>query len=146
MIKHPKELGFTLALKIHIGQPAHMTEPTPNAPLKDVVYVILDEDAKELERGDAFKIGQTGDLMRRCTGLVGIFNRNNLRENEREDRDKWLKAADRKQVSVWVRAAGKIEVPYAKGLTETFFSTRCAEEEFLDQYYCQMLGKSLNRL
>ncbi len=45
-----------------------------------------------------------------------------------------------------MKAAGKIEIPYAKGLTRSLFSTRGAEEEFLDQYYQPKLGIPLNRV
>ncbi len=149
MVKHPKELGFSLDLVIRIGEPAFITKDTPDAStVRDVVYVaLLAENSGPLEKGDALKIGQTkGSLMSRWGGIVDIFQpRRKLRKNVKADRDKFLKVANGKEVSVWMKAAGKIEIPYAKGLTRSLFSTRGAEEEFLDQYYQPKLGIPLNR-
>ena len=140
MVKHPKELGFKLGLRIQIGEPAEIIERRPDAEaVKDVVYVtLLSDNGGPLEKGDALKIGQTkGNLVDRWRGIEGIFNRDKdtLRRSVRRDREKWLEVADRKDVSVWMREAGKTEVSYAKGLTQSLFSTRCAEEDFLDEYY-----------
>jgi len=135
MIKHPKELGFELGLVIRIGEPASISKEMPDAStVRDVVYVaLLVENGRPLEKGDALKIGQTNKtLMDRWTGIVGIFKRS-VRPNEESDRRKWLNAADGKEVSVWMKTAGRIEIPYAKGLTGSLFSTRGAEELFLDQ-------------
>lgn len=113
-----------------------------------VVYVALfTEETGPLEKEDALKIGQTNNtLMSRWKPVVGIFRRDALRDNETEDRRKWLNIANGKEISVWMKPAGKIEIPYAQGLTRSLFSTRCAEEEFLDQYYQPKLGVALNRL
>jgi len=149
MIKHPRELGFKLGLVIRIGEPAFITKEMPDASkLHDVVYVaLLAENSRSLEKGNALKIGQAkGSLMSRWGRLVSIFKRVKLRKNERNDRRKWLRAANGEEVSVWMKAAGKIEIPYAKGLTRSLFSTRGAEEEFLDQYYQPKLGIPLNRV
>ena len=148
MVKHPKALGFSLGLVIRIGEPAFMTKDTPDAStVRDVVYVaLLAENSGPLEKGDALKIGQAkGSLMSRWRGIVGLFQRRKLRDNEKADRSKFLEVANGKEVSVWMKAAGKIEIPYAKGLTQSLFSTRGAEEEFLDQYYQPKLGIPLNR-
>ena len=148
MVKHPKQLGFKLGVKIHIGRPAHMTKPTPDArKVLGVVYVaLLAEKRGPLKKGDALKIGQTNrSLESRWRGIVGIFEPGRkLRSNEKNDRKKWLKVAKGKEVSVWMREAGKIEIPYAKGLTRSIFSSRGAEEEFLDEYYEPKSGKRLN--
>jgi hypothetical protein len=149
MVKHPEELGFTLGLKIHLSEPASVIQSTPDASMvRDIVYVaLLTENIRPLEKGDALKVGQTkGNLMSRWGPIVGIFQRENLRNNEKDDRRKWLEVAIGKEVSIWLKAAGKIEVPYAKGLTKCLFSTRGAEEEFLDQYYHPKLGIALNRI
>ena len=149
MVKHPEELGFKLGLTIRLGEPALIIHSTPDAStVRDVVYVaLLAEKIRPLEKGDALKIGQTkGSLMSRWGPIVGIFQRDNLRNNEKHDRRKWLEATTGKEISIWLKAAGKIEVPYAKGLTNCLFSTRGAEEEFLDQYYEPKLGIALNRM
>ena len=148
MIKHPEQLGFKLGLRIRICEPASITEDTRAASeVRDVVYVALAESDGPLEKGDALKIGQTGGtLSARWRSMARIFRRGeSLRPNEREDRRRWLEAADGNEVFVWMKAAGKIEIPYAKGLTRSLFSTRGAEEEFLDQYYQPKLGRQLNR-
>ena len=150
MLKHPKDLGFKLGLKIRIGRPAYITKPTPPdaSTLRDVVYVaLLAEDSGPLEKGDTLKIGQAkGSLMSRWGRIVGIFKRGRkLRNNEKNDRRKFLKVANGKEVSVWMKEAGKIKIPYTKGLTRSLFSTRGAEEEFLDQYYQPKLGIRLNK-
>jgi hypothetical protein len=148
MVKRPKHLGFKLGLKVHIGRPSFITKATPDASkVRDVVYVaLLAGKSGALKKGDALKIGQTGGtLRRRWRGIVGIFDPSRrLRNNEKDDRDKFLKVAKGKEISVWMREAGKIEIPYAKGLTRVIFSTRAAEEEFLDEYYQPSLGKRLN--
>jgi hypothetical protein len=42
MVKHPKQLGFKLGLKIRIGEPACITKKLPDAStVRDVVYVAL---------------------------------------------------------------------------------------------------------
>jgi len=149
MVKHPEELGFKLGLTIRLGEPASITRSTHDAStIRDVVYVaLLAENVGPLEKGDALKVGQTkGSLMSRWGPIVGIFQRDNLRSNEKDDRRKWLEVASGKEISIWLKAAGKIEVPYSQGLTKCLFSTRCAEEEFLDQYYEPKLGISLNRI
>ena len=109
---------------------------------------LLAENNGPLKKGDVLKIGQAGDtLWSRWRGIVGIFERGRkLRDNEKNDLRKWLEVAGGKDVFVWMKAAGKIEIPYAKGLTTSRFSTRCAEEEFLDQYYEPKLGMMLNRI
>ena len=150
MVKHPKELGFSLGLVIRIGERALITKGTPDAStVRDIVYVaLLAENSGPLEKGDALKIGQAkGSLMSRWGPIVGIFKPGRkLRNNEKEDLRKWLKVANGKDVSVWMKAAGKTEIHYAKGLTRSLFSTRGAEEEFLDQYYQPKLGIPLNRV
>jgi hypothetical protein len=149
MVNHPEQLGFKLGLKIHIGEPASITEEKREASTCDVVYVALPaEDNKPLAKGDALKVGQTGKSLKwRWQTIKRMFEPGRkLRGNEEEDRRKWLEVANGKEVSVWMKAAGKIEIPYAKGLTQSCFSTRCVEEEFLDQYYEPKLGKTLNRV
>ncbi len=139
MLNHPRELGFTLGLKACIGKPSKITRHEPDALMEDVVYVALlsdHDDGRPLEKEHVLKIGQTKEtLLERWRRTLGIFQRNKLRPNEENDRDKFLERASGREISVWVRKAGKIEVPYAKGLTQNLFSTRCAEEEFLDEYY-----------
>jgi len=148
MVKHPEQLGFELGLKIRIGQPASIMDATPDAStVRDVVYVaLLAEDRGPLKKGQALKIGQAaGTLMRRWMGIRRIFNpHRNLRPNEKNDLRKWLKVANGKEVFVWMKAAGKTQIPYAKGLTQRLFSTRGAEEEFLDWYYVPSVGKRLS--
>lgn len=149
MIEHPEQLGFRLGLKIRIGQPASITQVISDAStVKDVVYVaLLSENAKPLEKRDALKVGQTKwTLMNRWNSLARIFHSNSLRANEKEDRRRWLEIADGKDVLVWMKPSEKIEIPYAHGLARSRFSIRCAEEEFLDQYYAPKLGMALNRL
>ena len=94
MVKHPKQLGFKLALKIRIGRLTLITRATPDAStVPDVVYVaLLAENSGSLEKGDALKIGQAkGSLMSRWGRIVGIFKRGRkLRNNEKNDRRKWL--------------------------------------------------------
>lgn len=148
MVKHPEELGFKLGLKVHIGQPARiMWADRAASTTRDVVYVALLDDSRRLNKGDALKVGQAGSLKRRWQGIVAIFEpHRKLRDNEKSDRSKLLEFANGKEISVWMKEAGKTEIPYAKGLTKTnAFSTRCAEEEFLDQYYEPKFGKPLNR-
>lgn len=148
MVKHPEELGFKLGLTIRIGEPTLITKETPDAStLRDVVYVaLLAENNRTLGKRDVLKIGQTTNFMGRWRGIVSLFKRDKLRKNEKDDRRKWLEVADGKEVEIWVKAAGKIEIPYAGGLTKSSFSTRGAEEEFLDQYYQPKLGIKLNRV
>ncbi len=147
MLEHPEQLGFKLGLKIRIGQPASITLATPEAStVVDVVYVALSESSAALGKGDVLKVGQArGTLISRWGPLVRIFGRVNLRNNEMDDRRKWMEVAKGKEVAIWMKAAGKIEIPYAKGLTRSTFSTRGAEEEFLDRYYEPRLGIPLNR-
>ena|SRR6266576_1545624 len=138
MVKHPEELGFKLGLKIRIGEPAKITDTRDASEVKGVVYVALLENGRPFEKEDVLKIGQTKRrLIDRWRGIEGIFNRDKdtLRRSVRRDREKWLEVANGKDVSVWMREAGKTEVSYAKGLTQSLFSTRCAEEDFLDEYY-----------
>ena len=147
MLKHPEELGFTLGLVVRIDEPASIVERTAQAShVCDVVYVALPkESGRPLKKGDALKVGLSGKtLLDRWKGIVGIF-KSEKRPNEMEDRRKWLEAARGKDVCVWMRAAGQTEISYAKGLAGSKFSTRGAEEEFLDQYYEPRLGKQLNR-
>jgi hypothetical protein len=149
MVKHPEELGFKLGLRIRIGEPACITSNMPDSlAVRDVVYVALfAESDRPLKKGDAFRVGQTkGHLIGRWRSAATIFGGRRLKPNEKEDRRKWLEVAAGKDVEVWMKAAGKIEIPYAKGLTQSLFSTRDAEEEFLDQYYEPKVGKRLNRL
>jgi hypothetical protein len=145
--KHPKQLGFEFGLTIRISQPAYITESAPASAFSDVVYVaLLAEDSRPpFKKGDVLKIGQTGKtLMERWDGIRRIFELDKrLKPTEEIARKKWLEAAEGKDVSVWVKAAGKIEIPYAKGLTQSFFSTRGAEEEFLDRYYLPIIGQRL---
>jgi hypothetical protein len=93
---------------------------------------LLVENSRRLKKRDALKIGQSkGSLKSRWGGIVGIFKHGRkLRNNEKNDARKWLEAANGKEVSVWMKAAGKIEIPHAKGFTRSLFSTRWAEEEF----------------
>jgi hypothetical protein len=148
-LMHPEQLGFKLGLKIFIGQPARITDMKPEATTHDVVYVALFADTgKPLEKGDALKVGQCGaSLKNRWRGICGIFEPGRKhRNNEKSDAEKWLRVTNGKVVSVWVKAAEKIEIPYTRGLTKSRFSIRCAEEEFLDQYYEPKLGMTLNRI
>jgi len=145
MVQHPEQLGFKLGLKIHIGTPACITVEMPEAARfhdAGLVYVaLLAESSGPLKKGDALKIGRTRkSLKSRWRRTVGIFNRDNLRNYEMNDRRKWLLAcnlllpadvANGKEVSVWMRVAG---IPYA-GLTQNLFRDIQAEEQFLDQYY-----------
>src|SRR6266567_357969 len=107
MVKHPKQLGFKFALKIYIGRPACIRKPTRDAKTvfgHGVVYVaLLTETRGSIKKGDALKIGQAGgSLMDRWKRIVGIFKRGRrLRDNEKNDRKKWLKVAGGKEVSVW---------------------------------------------
>ncbi|MGO9273664.1 MAG: hypothetical protein ACLQOO_26075 [Terriglobia bacterium] len=139
-------MGFKLALKIHIGKPAYITEEVPDASTvfdAGVVYVaLLGDNSRLLKKGDALNIGQTGESLKsRWRRTVGIFNRDGLRNYEKNDRKKWLVAcglllpaevANGKEVSVWMRVAG---IPYGNGLTQGPFSSRKAERRFLEQYY-----------
>jgi hypothetical protein len=149
-VKHPKKLGFKLVLEVRFGE-REIKKVTPDAStICDVVYVaLLAENGRSLKKGDVVKVGQTGQtkgsLMHRWKGIVGLFQGRKLKKNEREDRRRLLKAAKRKKVSVWAKAACKIKIPYAKGLTLSHFSARGAEEEFLDQYYQPRFGRRLNR-
>lgn len=148
MIEHPSELGFKLGLRVRIGEPASIAEVTDEAERAiDVVYVaLLTESREPLNAGDAVKVGQTRDLVGRWRRTVGIFARANLRDNEKNDRRKLLEIASGKELSVWFRKAGRIEIPYTSGLTQSCVSTRCAEKEFLDQYYQPRFGQPLNRV
>jgi hypothetical protein len=149
MVRHPKRLGFKLGLKIRIGRPAKIIKATRDAQnTQEIVYVALIAEKRSLlKKGDVLKIGQTGrTLKERWEDICRIFEPGRkLRKNEKHDRDKWLEAADGRTVAVWAKVAEKVEVPYAKGLTRSRFSLRWAEEEFLDQYYGQSVGKSLCR-
>jgi hypothetical protein len=145
MLEHPEQLGFKLGLTIRIGEPAHIM-PTPEASTCDVVYVALFGGTKlPLEKRDVLKVGQTKKSLLARNSTATIFGCRRLKANEKEDRRKWLEAANGREVEVWVKAAEKIEIPYASGLTRSRFSARCAEEEFLDHYYEPKLGMSLNR-
>lgn len=147
MVKHPRELGFKLGLRIRIGKPARITGE-PAAKTKDVVYVaLLAGRSGTVNKRDVLKVGQTGrTLMQRWQGIMRIFDpKRKLRSNEREDRRKWLEAASGRDVWVWVKRAENVKIPYAKGLVERRFSTRCAEEEFLDEYYRPRIGMPLHR-
>jgi hypothetical protein len=149
MLKHPKELGFKPGLKIYIGKPARIRQKKSGAETRDVVYVALFATQRGvLEKQDVLKVGQTGGTLEgRWKGIAGIFDpRRKLRPNVESDREKWLKVANRREVVVWMKPAEKIRVPYSKGLSGNRFSIRCAEEEFLDQYYEPRLGKTLNRV
>jgi hypothetical protein len=149
MLKHPRELGFTPGLTIRIGEPAHIMEKKSEAGIRDVVYIALFATQKgKLKKGDALKVGQTGGTLEgRWKGIREIFKPGRrLRANVESDRKKWLDAANKKEVLVWMKPAEKIKLPYVDGLTRNRFSIRCAEEEFLDQYYEPRLGKTLNRV
>lgn len=50
MVKHPKQLGFELGLRIRIGEPAHIAAKYESSKLRDVVYVALLH-----EHGKSFK-------------------------------------------------------------------------------------------
>jgi hypothetical protein len=147
MVKHPKQLDFVFGLDIRIGRPAVIKSISRDAQkVCDVVYVaLLPKGRRSLKKGDVLKIGQTErTLEKRWKGIAGIFKPGRrLRKNERLDRDKWLKAAKGKDVSVWMRQAGRFTIPYAKGLKQSVFSSRGAEEEFLDEYYVPKLGRQL---
>jgi hypothetical protein len=83
--------------------------------------------------------------MDRWKCIVGIFKRGRKLKNvEKIFARKWLREVGGEEVSIWMRKAGKIRIPYAKGLTGCSFSTRCAEEEFLDEYYKPRIGIRLN--
>jgi hypothetical protein len=141
-------LGFKLGLKIRIGQPAPIEIMSDDVLRCDVVYVaIFADQRKPLIKGDALRVGQTKrNLLHRWNGIAATFSRDNLRKNEVSDRSKWLKVANGKWVSVWVKQARKIKIPYAPDGLKTYrFSARCAEEEFLDRYYEPRLGIKLNR-
>jgi len=147
MVKHPREFGFKLGLKTRIGVPPGKPKYEPEGlRVRDVVYVaLLTENSGPLEKGDALKIGETGKTLKnRWDGIVGIFGDRHLKRNEQHDRERFLHAcgmespeevANGKEVFVWMKKAERIEIPYAKGLTQSLFSSRCAEEEFLDEYY-----------
>lgn len=142
MLKHPKHLGFSYGLKIHIGTPSRILEETHEASeLVDVVYVALGEGPKPVY----YKVGQTKwTLLRRWNSTLRIFNRENEnRVTEQLSRAAWLKKLRGKNIEVWVKPASKISIPYAKGLSSSKFSARCAEEEFLDEYYAPVFGMSL---
>jgi hypothetical protein len=141
MVTHPEQLGFVLGLKIRIGQDASMVETDVARKVFPfgVVYVALFADqGTRLKKGDALKIGQTAkSLKSRWALTLGIFKPGRkLRGYEIEDRDEWLAKAQGKEVCVWMKPAGEIKIPYAEKLTRQHFSTRLAEEEFLDWYYC----------
>jgi hypothetical protein len=149
MVKHPEELGFRLGLKVCIGEPCSEPTYTDDAKtVRDVVYVaLLTENSGPLKKGDALKIGQTGGTLKeRWDGIIGIFRgaEDRLPPNVQHDRERWVEVAKGKEVSVWMREAGKVEIPYANGLIPGEFSSRGAEEEFLDEYYEPKLGKRLN--
>lgn len=145
MLKHPQELGFTLGLKLFVDQPLSITH-TPDGSIRDVVYVALFADDRTLEKGDALKVGQTrGTVLNRWRGIAKLFTSGNLRPNEIQDRKQLQELAQGKEVVVWIRPAGKTSIPYAHGLTHHEFSTRSAEEEFLDEYYEPKFGSSLSR-
>lgn len=134
MVKHPEQLGFKLGLRIHIGKPASVTTESPDAKtVRDVVYVaLLTKNIRPLKKGDAIRVGQTGGtLMRRWLGIAGIFNRAHVRQNEQRDRERLLQEADGKEVFVWMKKAGKIKIPYTKGLTQSDFSSRGRKKYFL---------------
>jgi len=140
MLKHPKELDFELGLTIYIDEPARITAKLGASRKSDVVYVALLKDgSRPLEKGDALKVGQTGQtLLKRWTGTVGIFNRDVSKlknDSVRNDRRKWLEAAKGKEVSVWVKEPGEIEISYAKGLITSRVTSRWVEEAILDHYY-----------
>jgi hypothetical protein len=107
MLKHPQELGFTLGLKLLIDKPASIKH-TPDALIRDVVYVALFADDKTLEKSTALKVGQTkGNVLSRWRGIARLFTRCNLRENEIQDRKKLQEFARGKEVAVWIKPAGK---------------------------------------
>jgi hypothetical protein len=152
MVEHPKKLGFELGLKIRIGgrsSATTITEEWPRASVLDVVYVaLLPETGRTLEKGDALKIGQTkGSAKSRWKSIASLFKGKKLRNNENNDRMRLLMHAKGKEISVWVKEAEKVEIPYIKKLLnpKKSFSMRCAEEEFLDEYYQPKFGKRLNR-
>jgi hypothetical protein len=123
MIKHPKELGFTLGLKIRIGEPALITERSESSKLSDVVYVaLLDEQGRSFEKGDVLKIGETGGtLAARWARTAGIFGGKKIRPNEMGDRRKWLDAANGKEMSVWVKKRENTKFPTPKGFHRAIF-------------------------
>jgi hypothetical protein len=144
MAKHPEKIsGFKLGLtfRIHQNRVQDSVYKKPSY-TKDVVYVALLAGSHEhLKKSEIIKVGQTsGTLMDRWKRTLSIFNpaKKSLRDNEKEDRRKWLKQANGKEVHVWVKKAGKIKINY-KGLPkqfhQKFYSKRWAEEELLHDYY-----------
>jgi NAD(P)H-dependent flavin oxidoreductase YrpB (nitropropane dioxygenase family) len=143
MVEHPKRLGFRLGLKFCITpKGVEYKNYCKISEEKDVVYVALFAGAHmRHKKNEVIKVGQTGRRLKdRWEGTLGIFKptRKKLRNNEREDRRKWLEKAKGKEVDVWVKKAGKIK--YGKGLQ---ISTRWSEEEFFIRYY---LPREVQRL
>lgn len=146
MIKHPQFLGFKLGLKFRIAPEGVKYEEYFNASEQEnVVYVALLAGAyKHLKKDEVIKVGQTGRSMKsRWVGTLGIFNpKRNLRKNEKEDRRRWLNAAKKREVHVWVRPAKNMKMKYGKEISLTV-STRWAEEEYLDKYYRTKKGQRM---
>ncbi|MDH4983471.1 hypothetical protein [Hyphomicrobium sp. D-2] len=108
----------------------------------DLVYVALRED------GAALKIGATGGTLHyRWYGILRLLNadvtRHSYRPNEWDDRASWLHHLGRQPFEVWLRPAAKVSVSYLTGYERTL-SLRHAEEDYLDAYYCPLIGKSLD--
>jgi hypothetical protein len=150
-VKHPRQLGFTLAFKVRLNSRDPKLIDDAVAKVRDAVYVAIPSEGDDrlfINKGYAVRVGQVGGtVLGRWRGILGIFGADRkLRENEKSDRDKLKKAVGRKELSIWVRKARDIAVPYAKGLTKkNSFSTRWAEEVFLDEYYRPSVGMRLKR-
>ncbi len=131
MLKHPKQLGFKLGLTVQIARPAKVTL-TPLALTKDVVYVALVAGKiKPLKKGEALRVGQTRkSLGARWRSGVSVLGTRRLRPNERQDRMRWLDAANGKKIEVWVKQAEQFKIPYAKELLLVVFLLGAQKRSF----------------
>ena len=115
MVKHPRQLGFKLALKVDFHASDLTVVDAAAAKTRDVVYVAIpgDSGSARLNKRDAIKVGQTGKTLKaRWKRTLHIFLEGaNIRPNEKNDAINLLKCANSKEVSVWMRKAGKNSSP-----------------------------------
>jgi len=142
--RHPKECGFRLGLTAAVSGNAQIDarwEPEAKT-IADLVYVAIRSD------GAILKIGATGGtLHRRWRSILHLISAERgerlYRENEWVDRDRWREEICGRKFEVWFKPAEKHALHYLIG-SERLASLRHTEEDYLDAYYCPLIGKKLD--
>jgi hypothetical protein len=142
--KHPRKLGFKLALEVHFSNnwsPTLKVCSEEAKSLSDIVYVAIGRD------GSYLRVGETGGTLFQRWGPVLMkqipagFTKGKYRRHERMFSAKFRSEAAARDVQFWIKPAKKIRLDY---LDDTFWaSARGAEENYLDRYYRPKLSVEL---